>query len=727
MRRVVGDERGRDLMKPRLRTVFRLLALIAGVALIVVGRMALYDGAWRAPLARDLASVGELVGGAFTGITQPGNALPFFLAALGCLVVGFVLPSPSGGPAWPAIEPRRVQLRGARATLLLAVLALAITAYSVDLLRRDNPTNIAALVWFVTLPLGGAAALLLDRRRGTPIGNPLPARIDLIAALALFGGCMVLVGHDIGHWRWMGTPDEANFFPFAREMARGESHHFLLREGGMYDVHPILSSYYQAAFMYVFGVGIFGWRLSSVFALAASLPFVYLVARELWSRRAGVAAGVFFGSTPLAVGFAHFGYNNAQIYLPVTGSLAALVWAMRRRSVFGYWLAGTIAGLSVFTFYPARVSAPLLVLLAFGVGELPWRTTPAGARRVPVLEWSALVLAALIAATPCLVHPQDTFDRMTGQTAFSPPRGKAAEGETPPSLLERVADKSGRVLRHLNVSALFPLWYPNPSHFQTNSVIDPLQGALAIVGLVLALRGFRRDAGSRFVLLAYLFSALVVGSVSQHDSPPLTRLLFLCPFIGLLAALAVRQVGVGLGIEGTRRRFAAIVASLLVATSALWGFGLLRYGIYVRDHGYGEGTTSELVRVMRALPPDWRVIYVQRIPTYMASVDASLAMYDLHERFTYLRQSTEILRHLPKPGETSFLLVDDLPPVPARDDLERAMSERFPGRDWRETAPGRRWNLRVLPVAAEGDGGWEPPSTGERGDIGQMLLGFLDW
>lgn len=719
-------------MEPRLRTVFRLLALLVGFSIYAVGRWSFADAEWKATLFRTLDPAGAWVSGAFEGMTTGNNALPFFVAMFGCVVAAFGLPAARGGPRWPAVPVRVLSPRERRLPAILAALAAAIALLSVPLLRAAAPANRDAVLWSLSLPFGAIAAFLLDRRRATGFGSPLPQRADWIAVSALFLGCFVLVGHDVGHWRWMGTPDEANFFPFAREIALGQSHHFFLQEAGMYDVHPILSSVYQAAFMRLFGVDIVGWRLSSVFALAASLPCVYLVARELWDRRTAILAAVFFGASPLAIGFAHFGYNNEQIYLPVTGTLAALVWAMRRRSLFGYWLAGTIAGLSVFTFYPARLAGPLAVVLALAVRELPWSQARGGdePRKVPWLEWSALIAAALIAATPCLVHPLDTLQRMTGQTTFQPPRASpGAEPPPSPPLLDTLAQTGGRLLRHWNVSTNFPIWYPNPSHFQSNAVIDPLQGGLAICGLVLALRGFRRDAGSRFLALSYLLSALLVGSVSQHATPPLTRLLFLCPFIGLAAALSLRQAHEGLVSIFSWPRLAAIVTGAVVAGSALWGFALVRYNVYVRNHGYGEGTTSELVRTMSTLPGPWRVVYVQRMPTYMASVDAVISMYGWHERFDYLRQSSEILKHMPNAGEVNLLLIDDLPPGEARDELEGELSRRFPGREWRESAPGKPWNLRSLAVARQGDGGWRPPEPPpQREDpVQQMLLGSFDW
>src|SRR3989338_5308094 len=100
--------------------------------------------------------------------------------------------------------------------------------------------------------------------------------------------------------------------------------------------------------MKVFGVNVFGWRMSSVVALVVSLPFLYLLGREVWSYRAGMIAAVLLGSAQLAVGFSHLGYNNNQVYPVMFGSLGILAWSIRRRSLAGHYLAGTISGLGFY-------------------------------------------------------------------------------------------------------------------------------------------------------------------------------------------------------------------------------------------------------------------------------------------------------------------------------------------------------------------------------------------
>ena len=299
----------------RARRPILALAFVAAVGMIVWGRAALAYRSWLEPLHGLYPPLTDFVGGAFTGITHPGNALPFFLAAAGCVLLAFTLPAP--GPRSfhrDAVVPTPIVGRARRVIFAVFAVACGAALTSAYLLLGDAPGSVSVVLWLTAVILAGLAALLADRSRRTPIGHLFPARRNRLVVLVLFSADLLLIGHDVGHWRWAGTPDEANFFPFARDIAIGRSEHFVLSETGMYDVHPLLSSHYQAWFMRLFGINIFGWRLSSAFAVAISLPFVYVLGRELWNRRFGVIAAVLFGATPLAVGFGHFGYNNSQIF-----------------------------------------------------------------------------------------------------------------------------------------------------------------------------------------------------------------------------------------------------------------------------------------------------------------------------------------------------------------------------------------------------------------------------
>ena len=75
--------------------------------------------------------------------------------------------------------------------------------------------------------------------------------------------------------------------------------------------------------------------------------------------------------------------------------------------------------------------------------------------------------------------------------------------------------------------------------FGWEPVVDPITSALFVTGLWLALAAVPRRAPLRFLFPAYAGSAFVVGAISQHPCPPLTRLLAIVPLVALLAGWAL--------------------------------------------------------------------------------------------------------------------------------------------------------------------------------------------
>src|SRR5262249_15511466 len=158
------------------------------------------------------------------------------------------------------------------------------------LLLCDLNGRVAA--WVITLIAGFVAVRVFDRIRGTALGAAWISYREGIGLALLSGASLLLVTHDITHWRWSGTPDESYFFTWARDIAEGRTFPLPFSQHGVFDFQPPLSSYYQALFMKLFGVDVFGWRLSSAAALAMAVPFEYLLARALWNERTAWFAAV---------------------------------------------------------------------------------------------------------------------------------------------------------------------------------------------------------------------------------------------------------------------------------------------------------------------------------------------------------------------------------------------------------------------------------------------------
>jgi len=659
------------------RTFISRVLLILGGGLIVAGQkmLAQFDAAV-AFLAGHF-NPGPALLCALNDILPCGVALGYVAVGLGGLLVATAIGLPPAPPE-PESAPA-THAGGRRWEVALLAIAIGLAALGSVLSIRTQTGTWPLLLWLATFLLPLLAMLTIDRRRGTSFGNPFPQRWEWLAMFLLVALDLVLVGHDMTHWRWAGTPDETDFFGVAKSIATGASGRPLLSEAGVFMFQPVLSSLYPAIFMFVFGVNVFAWKLSSAVALAGSLPFVYLVTRELWNRRTAMMAAAFLGSAQLAVGFAHFGYNNVQVYLVIAGALGTLAWAHRRQSLCGHYLAGCIAGLGFYTYYTARVVAPLLFLLIWTGDGFPLARH---ARR----QTAALTLGLGLTILPIFSDLGTLLHNML-QLAITP-----EQASTPAATV-------ARVFKHWLLSIVHGLWYPGPHHFQSNPIDDPISGTLAVVGFCLCVLGWRRANGA-FLAGAYLLSTFLVGATSQHFRPPLTRLLFLSPLTAMLAAVAADQLlRALLGTTETRQRIASVAACGLVGAVVAWNIASLGDDVRNLHHGYGRGTTSELIKMTEHLPARCRIIFIQLTEDQDGLVPLVMDEYGMNERLIYRRDldppTIATLRTAPPP----FVVFADIADPQSMTKLEATMAERFPAGVWQASDPGQPWNLRYFDVS----------------------------
>ncbi|MBI4515127.1 MAG: glycosyltransferase family 39 protein [Deltaproteobacteria bacterium] len=610
-----------------------------------------------------------------------GLGLALFLAGTGLLALAAGVPparadSPGPEAARPALQ---------RATYGCAAVALALGIAAAWLATAHPLSPWVVVSWFAGITAALAAATIADRDRGTRIASPFSGR-EVGMLLLLVAVDLILIAHDLSDWRWSGTPDEADFFGVAKSIALGQSQRPLLSEAGVFEVHPVLSSYYQSLFLRLFGANIFAWRLSSAAALAGSLPFVYLLGRELWTRRSGWLAALLFAPAQLAVGFAHYGYNNVHVYPVVTGALALLAWGHRRRSTLAYFLAGGVAGLGFYTFYAARLSAPLLVLLGVSLGGLPLRR---GDRQLTL----ALLIGLVVTTLPMWGRLDVVLSHMFRFTSLSSEEGRSfSDFASVWAWLAAVMGES-RVFEQWMLALFYGVWFKGPHHMQWNPIVDPISSALAGAGMWLGLANLRRRANLGFVTVAYVSVALVIGATAPYYRPPLTRLLFLSPFTALLAAVALDQL---LSWTAASERSARRAGAALVAVAAAWNIGALQYSIRYHYHGYGAGTTSELIRLVQQVPAGVKIVFVQRTDTDNEGVDEIFDEYGMRERLAYLHGVTPRVRATLASVRAPVLISYELHEPAQAQAVEAALNERFPDARWQDSDPGQRWNLRYF-------------------------------
>jgi hypothetical protein len=244
------------------------------------------------------------------------------------------------------------------------------------------------------------------------------------------------------------------------------------------------------------------------------------------------------------------------------------------------------------------------------------------------------------------------------------------------------------------LAVVYGFYYVIPTHFQGNPIMDPLSCTAAFVGLWLCVRAIRRRYDARFIVLAFLVSSFVVGALSPYYRPPLTRLMFLSPFMAILASIAIVQVESSIYERLPWKRIASnLFVVAFVLASVIWNLSAVYHNVYQSYYGYRDGTTSELLRIVQTLPEDTTIVFVERRDTEMGSVDTVLSEYGMGARITYFQPYREAaltrLREIQPPFIAAYHLAD-----PAEiESVREVLSMRFPEIQWRISSPGKKWSI----------------------------------
>jgi len=132
--------------------------------------------------------------------------------------------------------------------------------------------------------------------------------------------------------------------------------------------------------------------------------------------------------------------------------------------------------------------------------------------------------------------------------------------------------------------------------------------------------------------------------------------------------------------------------------AVIWGIGWMQYNVRYRYHGYGDGTTSELIRLAVEQPEDTKLVYIQRIDTGMWSVEDIMDEYGMKERLEFHRGLENAARETLAKIEPPFMVVLGLGSDAERLEAEGILAPRFPQQQWQSSDANENWNLRYFVV-----------------------------
>ncbi len=335
-------------------------------------------------------------------------------------------------------------------------------------------------------------------------------------------------------------------------------------------------------------------KIGTVLAGLLTLPYIYLLGKELGSRRVGLLAVLFAGIAYWPNVISRVGLRFPLYPLFVAPALYYLLRGLRRSSRNDFILAGLALGIGLHGYTPIRI-LPLAILVIIAVYLLHRQ---ASGRRLQVISGLlVLVLVSLIVFLPLLRFAIE-YPSLFDLRAFS--RLGSSERALPgPALLI--------FLKNLwNASTMFfwsdgQIWV----HSVTGSpALDMISAALYLLGVILLLvRYIRRRTWQDIVLLLavpLLMLPSILSLAFPDENPALNRAAGAIVPVFVIIALSLDGLMSALEKQASARSgmlLAGGVAGMLIFISALGNYDLV-FTQYQRAYELSSWNTSEMGRVI---------------------------------------------------------------------------------------------------------------------------------
>ena len=558
----------------------RLPSAAIGLVLLIVGQLQMADK--NVPLSTPLQLGKWLNDNWHLEIPSIDNilrGLPVFLVGVILLAIGLQ------GLKFVSldnffIETKQIGLRLIRSAWPWIVGALVIFSILLLQLSRLNYQILSPILWLVTLIIFALTTAAWDRRRGVSI-SPRLTRKDLIWLAGL-----VLVGLIIGTYRLQGMPDqligdEGNFWTTARDIAAG-GYKPPIFGNGTYSF-PIFSSILQAVVMRLFGINLWGWRLSSVLPGIITIIPLYLLARDAFDRKIAIASSIALFASPYYLAFSRLGYIIIQALFIAALTFYWLYNGLQRSSSFLLFLAGCAAGFGFYTFFAARgvffVAGVFVVVL--------WLTKKIKFPQV-AFALAMLSIGIFLVAAPYFVYGTHENAQSMGFKAFEAIFFNVFNGRQ--FYADAELFKYAPVF-HIGGNDLFfnpPIYavliirglirtilaLQTPFLVNEHFIASPLTGTVGVIfyllGLGVALRTIK-EPRSQLILIWFLTN--IFGFSALNTVPPRqTHMIAIIPALALMTGMGVNALARAIGqFHSWIRERTVFVFSILLAALMVGG------------------------------------------------------------------------------------------------------------------------------------------------------------
>jgi 4-amino-4-deoxy-L-arabinose transferase-like glycosyltransferase/sugar lactone lactonase YvrE len=540
-----------------------------------------------------------------------------------------------------------------RAPALVLMLAVGL-ALATQLVVVPQGVPLAAIALFLA---AGLLAMTAMRARPLAPCEPVPVAVEAIGLMLVLGAALFFRFYQLdsapeGVWY-----DEAQQGNVALRMLSDPT--FRPVYLGRYDVHlPALHIYWQAIAIALLGPTIVALRLVTTLVGLVSVVGTYALARQLFGVPVALAAGLLVAVERWHVNFSRTAMNGI---LAPTVALGVFYFALRglqTGSRLDMALAGVCLGLGIYSYTPFN-----MVPLILGCTVLALFLRANSPRSLLAARWRGLVLMLAVAVVVMVPMLRYIAEDREGYTERMRVASVFREGK---STDQAVADLVENVRRHLLM--LHYRGDPNGRHnLPGEPMVDPITGALLVLGLAYSLRHVRRPEHA--LLVSWLILGVVPGVLSlEFEAPQGLRSILLTPVVALLPALVIGWL-LGRAWEARRRLGGSAVALPAAALIGLAGWANFDtfFNRQLTDFAaWASFSTGETLaaRAINALPPDTRVYISEAFagrPTIRFLVDRRRKL-----------ETFDPMQHLPlRTAQPTVLFLS--PEIDRRTDLVRAL------------------------------------------------------
>jgi len=410
------------------------------------------------------------------------------------------------------------------------------------------------------------------------------------------------------------------------DITQGQTHIFFPRNTG----REGFQMYLTVVISWLFGTGLsfMSLKTGTVLCGLATLPYMYLLGKELGNRHVGLLAIFLAGIAYWPNVISRAGLRFPLYPLFVAPTFYYLLHGLRTQKRNDFILSGLFLGLGLHGYSPFRI-VPFVVVIAIGLYLLHNRSKVE--RRQAIIWLSLLALVSLFVFLPLLhytlEYPQDFTNRALSRLGDN-------ENPLPGSAVQIFISNTWNALRMLNWDD-GEIWVHSVPH---RPALDVVSGALFLVGCILLLTRYirNRDWLDLFLLLSIplLMLPSILSLAFPKENPALNRAGGAFVPVFIVVALALDGFIISL-LSGKRRRWlAGLLTSVLLIWSASQNYDLV-FRQYDEQYEAGAWNTSELGAVIKqfgqtygSTDNTWIVPYPYWVDTRLPGVWAGIPNRD---------------------------------------------------------------------------------------------------